>query len=125
MSNTCKNCGKCCANILLVSHEEINTIKKYIKKHNILPINKQSVLIPYQDICPFLTKDKKCSIYEVRPPICKRYQCYEEPTYDLDYRELKAISMISTFYPNEYCPQIDLSIINNKIKTNNKIIYGE
>ena len=101
------------------------SISKFHILDNILPINKQSVLIPYQDICPFLTKDKKCSIYEVRPSICKRYQCYEEPDYDLDYRDLQAINMLNTFYPKEYCPQIDLSAINERIKRNQKIIYGK
>ena len=123
MSDFCKKCGKCCANILLVSFQEINTIKKYIKKNNILANNKQSIMIPYQDICPFLTVDKQCSIYEVRPAICKRYQCYATPEYDLDYRDLRAINMLKTFYPKEYCPEIDLSAINNDIKTYNKIIY--
>jgi hypothetical protein len=33
--------------------------------------------------------------------------------------------MLKTFYPKEYCPDIDLSNINAKIKQNNKIIYGK
>ena len=121
----CKNCGQCCANVLLLSVSEIDKIKKYIQTNKIKPINRQTVLLPYQDVCPFLTQDKKCNIYEVRPAICKRYQCYEEPTYDLDYRNLQAINMLRTFYPDEYCPHIDLSIINAEIKRKNKIIYGK
>ena len=121
----CMSCGKCCANILLVSSSEIKKIKKYIQTNNIKSINRQSIMLPYQDICPFLTQDKKCIIYEVRPAICKRYQCYEDPGYDLDYRNLKAINMLQTFYPNEFCPHVDLTAINENIKNKNKIIYGK
>lgn len=123
--NQCMSCGKCCANILLVSSSEVKRIKKYIQTNKIKPINRQSIMLPYQDICPFLTKDKKCNIYEVRPTICKRYQCYEDPGYDLDYRNLKAINMLQTFYPNEFCPHVDLTAINENIKNKNKIIYGK
>ena len=64
---------------------------------------------------------------EITKKVCynKRYQCYEEPDYDLDYRDLQAINMLNTFYPKEYCPQIDLSAINERIKRNQKIIYGK
>lgn len=121
----CMSCGKCCANILLVSSSEMKKIKKYIQTNKIKPINRQSIMLPYQDICPFLTQDNKCNIYEVRPAICKRYQCYEDPGYDLDYRNLKAINMLQTFYPNEFCPYVDLTAINENIKNKNKIIYGK
>lgn len=121
----CQQCGKCCANILLLSNTEIKRIKKYIQNNKIKPINRQSVMLPYQDICPFLTQDNKCSIYEVRPTICKRYQCYKTPDYDLDYRNLQATNILKTFYPKEYCLDIDLSNINVKIKENNKILYGK
>lgn len=124
----CKKCGNCCSNILMVSSNEIDTIKKYIKKHNISPINRQSIFTEYIDICPFLKKENgetKCLIYDVRPNICKRYQCYEEPKYDLDYRNLKAINMLKTFYPNEFCQEVDLTELNNRIKRNQKIIYGK
>ena len=125
MSGSCQQCGKCCANVLLLSDAEIKKIKKYILTHNIQSVNRQSVLLPYQDICPFLTTDNKCNIYEVRPSICKRYQCYEEPKYDLDYRNLKAINMLKTFYPKEYCANIDLSQINADIKKYKTILYGK
>ena len=29
--------------------------------------------------CPFLGEDKRCSIYEVRPTVCRGYSCREDP----------------------------------------------
>lgn len=80
INGKCSCCGDCCGNKLPMNQEEINTIKKYIKKHNIKPtIRVLNVLAtPTIDLrCPFLdeTKELKCKIYPVRPQICREFIC--------------------------------------------------
>lgn len=76
----CIQCGSCCSNLLVMTAEEIETIHKYIKKHNIkehkhiLPLAEPTIDMT----CPFLDDRKsceKCTIYEVRPRICRDFIC--------------------------------------------------
>lgn len=126
--NNCNKCGACCANFLLLTNKEISQIKQYIIKNRIKPINRNSSLMtntPY-NCCPFLTKDNLCAIYSVRPLICKEFECSSfcdvTQTTETIYKDIKAINMMKTFYPNEFCPFDDkvLNEINKKI-TNLKI----
>lgn len=75
----CIGCGECCSNILPMSDEDVRRIRKYIKQHNIKPITHIALLADIQlDMeCPFcdLTQEKKCTIYEVRPEICRLFIC--------------------------------------------------
>lgn len=124
----CSNCGTCCSNILLVSEKEKKAIKKYIKEHNVVPLNKQNVLTDYKDVCPFRDNNsKKCSIYEVRPQICRKFNCFNSVKENLNYKELQAINMLKTFFPSEFC--IDTSEmqleLNKKIGKFNKIYKKE
>lgn len=122
----CSRCGKCCANILFLTSSEILRIQKYIKTHNIQPINRNSALLSssdnYVNCCPFLSKENLCLIYNVRPKICEEFSCgyYCDLRTDMgiDYRHIKAVNMLKTFFPNEYCPCDDqeLNLLNKKIK---------
>lgn len=76
----CSECGECCGHKLIMSESEIKRIKAYIKTHNIkkaanfFPTRTKCLML----VCPFcdLTKrTHKCSIYEVRPDICKYFMC--------------------------------------------------
>lgn len=75
----CIGCGECCSDILPMTDEEVKTIKRYIKKHNIKEQRYHAMAV--QDMtCPFMSKDKgkdKCLIYEVRPTICRVYTCHK------------------------------------------------
>lgn len=76
----CCGCGSCCSNLLPVTESEIRSIKRYMKKHN---IKECKHILPPMDVrfdltCPFLdtTKSKdKCTIYPVRPAVCKSFIC--------------------------------------------------
>lgn len=74
----CSSCGNCCSNFLPLSAKDIKEIKRYIKKHHIEPSKHQypfSVEM-YDLVCPFRSEsEKKCTIYEVRPMICRDFQC--------------------------------------------------
>lgn len=77
----CCGCGSCCGRILPVTVDEINTIRQYIKKHGIKKqVHTLNVLSQEQIdfVCPFLDNskpNKKCTIYEVRPFICRDFLC--------------------------------------------------
>lgn len=130
----CLRCGKCCANVLLLTPMEIQSIKKHIKKNNVQPTNRNSIMLfssqGYVDCCPFLTKENLCAIYTVRPKICKEFKCSSfcdlTDNNQTDYKNVKATNMMKTFFPEEYCPYDDsnLDVINEKINNLNKKIYN-
>ena len=119
---TCVSCGKCCANILMLSDKEINVIKEYINKNDIQVLNRNSALLKEDvNICPFLRKDRyltHCAIYEVRPSICKSFSCNPKYNVDMNYDGVKAINMLLTFGgENQFTlDPPDLTSINNRIK---------
>ena len=76
----CSYCGDCCSNILPITKNEITEIKKYIKEHDIKRQEHRSFFLKNDTIdmvCPFcdVTKELKCTIYPVRPSICKIFLC--------------------------------------------------
>lgn len=128
----CVNCGKCCANILMLSDTEIIKIKNYIEENNISIINRNSVLLKEDiNICPFLRNDHNsthCAIYEVRPSICRSFSCNPKYNIDMNYDGVKAINMLLTFGgDNQFTINPpDLTFINNRIKIlQNKIKHNQ
>lgn len=115
--SSCKNCGNCCANILMLSKEEVSNIKGYITKNNIELINRNHVGLKEDvNICPFLSKDNRCNIYEVRPSICRSYNCNKKESNIMNYSGVKAINMLLTFGNNEFSIKSpDLEELNNRI----------
>lgn len=84
VNGECCQCGECCGNILPLTEKEKKEIRRYIKANG---IKERREMIPlaepvYDMTCPFLQprkKDHKCSIYEVRPEICRAYRCDKSP----------------------------------------------
>lgn len=77
----CSCCGNCCSNLLPMSQKEVEVIHRYIKKHGIKECKHLlPVATPVIDMtCPFRDNDNKiCTIYEVRPEICKQFICDSE-----------------------------------------------
>jgi Putative zinc- or iron-chelating domain len=67
-SSSCPpNCGKCCG-IIYPSKAEISNIKMWLKERGreYLDFNMTIGLD-----CPYLSQDKSCSIYPVRPFLCR------------------------------------------------------
>lgn len=78
----CKGCGECCSNMLPMTDNEIATIRNYIKVNRIKEskhYNGIPLANPILDMCcPFLNNnktDKKCTIYKVRPRVCRDFIC--------------------------------------------------
>lgn len=90
----CTGCGGCCSNLLPMTDEEIRIISKYIKSHG---IKEQKRLLPTVNpnidmTCPFLDNSKKCdkcTIYEVRPRICREFICDPKKRKPLDLEFIK------------------------------------
>lgn len=108
INNKCSECGNCCSRFLPLSNYEINTIKAYIKRNNIKQ-QTHSVNVmakQYWDFtCPFLDDTKqnhKCTIYAVRPQICKSFTCRKfinaEIDKDLYKIARKKVDAVATFF---------------------------
>ena len=103
----CSGCGNCCSNLLPMSQTEVDAIRRYIKKHH---INEHKHILPLAEptidmTCPFLDDSKsceKCTIYEVRPRICRDFICCPSkrpPMNDLEYKlKCRVVDVRSEFY---------------------------
>ena len=104
----CAGCGGCCSNILPMTKEEVITIKRYIKKHNIKEQKHVQAPLAVQTLdmtCPFLDLSKeykKCTIYEVRPAVCRYFICsnpYEALNHEEMLREIRnPVNVRSMFF---------------------------
>lgn len=75
INGKCAGCGECCSNMLPLSRNEISRIKAYIKKHNIKE-QRHNFMLGIDMTCPFRDDaNKKCTIYPVRPDICRDFVC--------------------------------------------------
>lgn len=72
MDFKCRQCGKCCSNLLPLSEQDI----KIIKSRKNLKENRRLFEKNWNAVCPFLNTHNKCDIYEDRPDICRHYTCY-------------------------------------------------
>lgn len=95
----CSNCGNCCGNLLPLTPTEINIIRIYIKEHDIKEIKHSDNLT-----CPFRDDENRiCTIYEVRPYICKFWRCDGNLQPKEEKRLLKVkripVNMGSMFFP--------------------------
>lgn len=100
----CSNCGECCTDILPLTKKEMRNIRSYIRKHNV----KENVYMDEDTIdfrCPFYVKDseKHCSIYPVRPEICRRFKCNQSSSYiELNKAMLSLHAYYNKFYNGSY-----------------------
>jgi len=76
----CSRCGNCCVPFIPITLEERNTIQEYIKENDIKPH------FPKPDNgniflnCVFHDRENNCcTIYPVRPEVCKAFKCNLEP----------------------------------------------
>ena len=81
----CTGCGQCGSNFLPLSEREIKDIRRYVEKHHIHECKHVAPTVkPIDDwTCPFLDgakKNDKCTIYAVRPQICRAFQCNQPPS---------------------------------------------
>lgn len=107
VDNKCSNCGNCCNDIIPLTNADINRIKQYIKKNNIQEVQHAPhncfVKVNYDAMCPFRDEVHKCcTIYPVRPIICKSFICNDgEELFKISakfYYQLKKQSCREVFF---------------------------
>lgn len=120
----CSQCGECCNDLLPVSQKEILVIKDYIRKHNIKECTHTLNVLSYNEIdliCPFRDNvNKKCTIYPVRPFICRSFICSKAKPDIYEARELCSkknhiISMRGEFFGGQAFANILKNIMNKSI----------
>lgn len=94
---SCIACNECCTATATITMEEYKTLQEYFttdkQGRKLFNIGKNKIKkhlrkgVIYM-MCP-LTNDenKKCSIYDMRPEICKLYHCSKELKGDYDKRK--------------------------------------
>ena len=126
----CSGCGACCSAVLCVSDAEVSKIRGYLGEHpEVKMIDRNNALQKdFIDICPFLSEEKKCQIYEVRPEICRRFICSKYQNVDnqpLNHRNKKIINMITTFNQTGKCPNApNIKELNKFYEEKKKEVYG-
>ena len=112
IDNKCSECGNCCTRYLPLSNKEINQIKAFIKRKGIKQqIHCVNVLASkaFDMLCPFLDDTKpnhKCTIYKVRPLVCKEFTCRNyirgiSPTNKLLNEPRKKTDLVDIFFGNK------------------------
>lgn len=109
----CSNCGNCCSNFLPMTKADILVIKRFIKRNKIRAITHKDTVLAVKTIdcmCPFRDEEKNlCTIYPVRPLICRVYQCNKQPVQIAEEmiaekatpRKFKTYDVRKTFYSAE------------------------
>ena len=70
----CTCCGECCTALLPMTKKELKTIQRYVKKRHIRIEKHDGCDLDL--ICPFRDNGRKiCTVYEVRPTICRDFKC--------------------------------------------------
>lgn len=110
--NKCSRCGECCTPFIPITNKEYETIKKYIKKHNIQCENQVEGNNVYVRCCFYNRKEKKCNIYEVRPEVCQRFKCCNT---------MQQINARKKYYNN----RADINKLGGKIQGMDELFYSK
>lgn len=82
LPGVCSKCGNCCSRFLEIYPKEAAKIKKWVRKNRYTPNGEEQFVgedgkQTINMMCPFRNeKEKKCDIYDVRPFICRLFQCW-------------------------------------------------
>lgn len=74
----CACCGGCCSDILPITKKESDTLRHFVQTHNYKPNTRVSAVLvnPYDMTCPFLNKECRCDVYDIRPQVCRLFRCW-------------------------------------------------
>lgn len=105
----CSGCGQCCSNYLPLSIKECFRIREYVRRKHIAEcVNRPPTADPVQDwTCPFRDSVRGiCTIYEIRPAICRDFRCDKtrkdiQASKELFHQVREIVDMRATFFPKE------------------------
>ena len=72
----CRGCGGCCGRYIPVSAFDLARLEGWLARHDVTPNVTDGM-------CPYLSPDRKCMVYEARPQICRVYRCDQHASGDL------------------------------------------
>lgn len=87
----CINCNECCCGTATISKEEYDRLEKYFsedKEGQIIHQQGVDRILSHLEkgtiylICPLSDENKKCTIYDKRPQICKEFHCGNMQKFD-------------------------------------------
>ena len=112
-NGSCTKCGQCCNGWNPITLGEYFTIKEYIKENNIkaivrLPDEGNNIYLT----CPFNT-GHGCSIYDVRPDVCRAFSCnFDDATINRNREYYDARADINGKHLDRFIP-FDLLFYDN------------
>jgi hypothetical protein len=120
ISGECSNCGECCTDFLPLTEQDVTRIKAYLGlKH---PEIKEQIHTEGNNIhlqCAFRDNaNRKCTIYEVRPQICRLFKC-DQAFKIMNYNKTKQ-HRIAKY---NYCLDMAKGIIQNTASTH-AVFFG-
>lgn len=68
----CKGCGECCGRFIPLSKFDAIRLRGYLESHRVEMRPEQA---EYDLMCPFLSNEHECMVYEARPEVCRTYRC--------------------------------------------------
>ena len=69
----CTKCGNCCTALLPMTKDELKAVQRYVKRKHIQTVKHSW---GFDLTCPFRNDELGiCTVYEVRPQICRDFQC--------------------------------------------------
>jgi Fe-S-cluster containining protein len=71
MKPECKQCGECCRYFAIKRVMKTKHVVEYMEARG-YKFDGTTMLIP--SVCPQLTEEGKCKIYETRPQVCRDYE---------------------------------------------------
>lgn len=69
----CRGCGECCGRYLPMTLADRIRVEGYVRTHGIVPRTPPAGMLDL--VCPYLSQEGECMVYEARPEICRRYSC--------------------------------------------------
>ena len=76
-NGNCNGCSECCNVFVPITKKELKLLKRLLTKKVLKRYAKSTMNDSINCKCPFSTDDG-CSIYNLRPSICKNYHCKKE-----------------------------------------------
>ncbi|MCG8542232.1 MAG: YkgJ family cysteine cluster protein [Clostridia bacterium] len=120
----CQGCTSCCMESVDTFYIEFLNIYKYLKGNYDYYKQLMPRVVKYyffelvtKNKCPFLDRDGKCRIYEVRPLTCRLFGHLNKEEYEENYKSvLKENRRSNSYFKKNYEINIPKEIVNYKIE---------
>lgn len=96
----CACCGECCSDILPLTKSEISKLRNFVRRTNFKATTHICApsMATYDMTCPFLTKENKCAVYDIRPQVCRLFKCWDYAVGSLEAFESQPKDVQAAFW---------------------------